>query len=93
MRYIVSDFSYDLGIKNSLKKLVFSISESLVNIGESFILQKMEISNDVKKNIMDKFQKSCKSHKINKNVKTNELIYIINKNNDIINSLIIAFSK
>ena len=90
---MVSDLPYDLGIKNSLKKLVMTISESLVNIGEMFILHKIDKGYDLKKELVDKFQKSCKSHKINKNVKTNDLIFFMNKNYDIINTLIITFSK
>ena len=82
IRFVVSDFAYDSGIRTHLKKLIFSLSETYVNIGEMFIIQKLDDGKGVKKEINEKFIKSCKSHKINKNLKTNDLIFFMNKNNE-----------
>jgi hypothetical protein len=92
MRYIVTDFSYETGLKNCLKKLIFSISEILINIGEMFILQKL-MKKDLKKESIEKFAKALKSHKMNKNLKTTDLIFFMNKNNDTLVNLLTTFSK
>ncbi len=94
IRYIVTDFPFEIGLKNSVKKIIYIISETLVNIGEMFILQKINRNKEVfKKEMIEKINKSCKGHKINRNLKANDIIFIMNKNNDTLTNHINSFSK
>ncbi len=94
IRFIVTDLPFDSGLKNSLKKILYIITESLVNIGEMFIVQKITRNKEViKKEIIEKINKSCKGHKINRNLKAVDIIFIMNKNNDTIINHINIFSK
>ncbi len=100
IKFILSDFNFELAIKSNIKRLLSLINENLLTILSSHVfikdaLQDNFLCSDVSKDFSDVYYKSIKLKKIKKNHKEQIGIFCknINKNLEILISTIKQFSN
>ena len=100
IKFILSDFNFELAIKSNIKRLLSLINENLLTILSSHVfikdaLQDNFLCSDVSKDFSDVYYKSIKLKKIKKNHKDQIGIFCknINKNLEILISTIKQFSN